>query len=162
MKHFIIITLVTLVFASCGQTYEYWDISKFKMDTDALADDEEVIILYSSRAPNNNMDKEYYIQMVVVSQKTGDTVNVLTTFNHDLTMEDKGKVFNFFNEDNIATKVLQMDIKDLEGVKNIDDIKSEPSKKITKVARDPKFDFIADNNYPTIIGVIGVASDDKK
>jgi hypothetical protein len=30
-----------------------------------------------------------------------------------------------------------------------------------KVARDPSYDYIADNNYPTVIGVIGIASENK-
>lgn len=162
MKQLLMLALVAFAFASCGDKYEFWDISHFKMDNQALEDDEEVIILYSSRGPDYNEEREYYVHLIVVSQKTGDTVNVLTTFINALTMEDKGKVYNFYNQDNVTSKVLQMDLKNLKDLKNMEDIKNQPTKNITKIARDPEFDFIADNDYPTIIGTIGVTKDDKK
>lgn len=162
MKKYIIITLVALVFASCGGKYKFWDISEFNMDSRALEDNEEIKILYFSQGPDDNEEKEYYMQLVVVSQKTGDTVNILTTVNHYLTMDDKDKVFNFFNQDNFATKIGQMDLKNIDDLKHIDDLANQPTQNITKVARDPEFDFVADNDYPTIIGSMGVTTETGK
>jgi hypothetical protein len=67
-------------------------------------------------------------------------------------------MYNFFNEDNIASKIIQMDAKSLQNIDHIDDITQSSSKTttITKVVRDPNFDHIANNTFPTVIGVIGI------
>jgi hypothetical protein len=153
--------LLMLLLTSCGTQYEYWDISKFRIDNNALADNEEIKLIYTSRGPDFNRDLKYYIHLIAVSQKTGDTVNILTTAYNELKPADKGKTFNFFNQDNIAAKMIQMDPEGLKGIKHVDDINKIEMKKIDKVARVPEFDYIADNNYPTIIGVIGTVSPGK-
>lgn len=154
--------LLAIILMSCGSNYEYWDISKFQIDNTALEDQEEIILLYSSRGPDGNKDLEYYIHMVAVSQETGDTVNILTVAANGITMSDKDRVFNFFNQENVAshvtTNIVQMDMENLTDINHIDDLKDVEPKKITKVARDPAFDDIADNNFPTIIGVIGITT----
>lgn len=144
-----------LILTACGSNYEYWDISKFHIDNSALEDNEEIKLLYTSRGPDYNQDLEYYIHLITVSQKTGDTVNILTTADNGITIADKDKVFNFFSQDNVATKIIQMDMESIKDIKHVDDLDKMESKKIDKVARDPKFDYIANNDYPTIIGSIG-------
>ena len=134
-------TFLILFLSSCNHGYKFWDISKFSIVDSALKDKEEIKLLYSSRGPDNNEDLKYYIQIVAVSQKTGDTVNILTTVNNGISMDDKNKVFNYFDQNNFVSKSIQNDTKKL--------------KDITKVARDPKFDNIADNKFPTVIGTIG-------
>jgi hypothetical protein len=146
---FLAIFLYTI---SCTSKYEYWNISKFKMSPSALEDNEEVKILFSSQGPDSNKDLEYYIHLIVVSQKTGDTVNVLTTVNNGLDISDKDKVFNYIAQDNPITKLLQTD---LDKADDLADVNRGKLKDINKVARDPEFDYIADNIYPTVIGVIG-------
>lgn len=136
----------------CTNNYEYWDISKFKMNPTALDDNEEVKILYSSGGPDSNEYLEYYIHLIVVSQKTGDTVNVLTTMQNGFDISKEDKVFNYLNQDNPITKLMQTD---LEKIKDADKINRTKLKDIKKVARDSKFDYIANNNYPTVIGVLG-------
>ncbi|HEX7846127.1 MAG TPA: hypothetical protein VF476_10040 [Chitinophagaceae bacterium] len=160
LKSIYIIGLIGLFLASCGSgsTYEFWNISKFNMDKNALEDNEEIKLLYTSRGPDSNKDLEYYIHLIAVSQKTGDTVNILTTVDNGITEKDGNKIFNFFNQDNLASKLMQMDLEKLKDIKHIDEVNNRPSKEIDKVARDPKFDDIADNNYPTIIGSIGNAT----
>ena len=147
--------LLMLFIISCEVKYDYWEISKFKIDNTALEDEEEIKIIYTSRGPDYNREYKYYIHLIAISQKTGKKVNILTTAVNEITIEDKDKVFNFFNQDNIGTKLLQMD---LEHIKNIEDIDKAEFKNIYMVARDPRFDHIADNNYPTIIGSIGTIS----
>ena len=143
-----------LLFTSCSK-YKYWDLSKFNMDNKALCEDEEIKLLYSSRAPQAIVTQDCYIHLIVISQKTGDTVNVLTSVDNGLSMEDKDKVFNFFSQDNIAFKIAQRDPDDLGDIKSAEDIDKIKIRKFNKVARDPEFDCLADNTYPTIIGIIG-------
>lgn len=150
--------LLMLILTACGSNYEYWDISKFNIDNSALEDNEEIKLLYTSRGPDNNQDLEYYIHLIAVSQKTGDTVNILTTADNGITMDDKNKVFNFFNQDNVASKIIQMDMESIKDIKHVEDLDKMESKNINKVARDPKFDYVSDNDYSTIIGSIGTTT----
>jgi hypothetical protein len=158
MKTIYIIAFLILFFTSCNNGYKFWDISKFNIVDTALANNEEIKLIYSSRAPDNNEDLKYYIQIVAVSQKSGDTVNILTTVENGFTINDKDKVFNFFDQNNMATQLIQSDLEKIKDPENVNDINSNASKRILKVARDPKFDNIADNNYPTVIGSIGTIS----
>lgn len=127
------------------------------MDEKALEDKEEIKLIYTSRGPGNNADLNYYIHLIAVSQKTGDTVNILTTADNGFSPDDGDKVFNFFNKDNIASKLIQMNMDNVTDL-NIEEIKNSALKKIDKVARDTEFDNIADNHFPTIIGSIGTIS----
>jgi hypothetical protein len=158
----IFLVIMTFLMTSCGSKYEYWEISKFNIDNNALEDNEEIKLLYTSRGPDNNEDLEYYIHIIAISQKTGDTVNILTTADNGITIDDKDKIFNFLNKDNILTKLIQTDLDKLKDVKHIDDLKLPEMKKIEKVVRDPKFDHLAENNYPTIIGSIGTTTNNKE
>ncbi len=155
LKSIYTISLLTIILTSCESQYKYWDISKFNINNNALENNEEIKLLYTSRGPDNNKNLEYYIHLIAISQKTGDTVNILTTADNGIKMSDKNKVFNFFNQDNLASKLIQMDLKNINDIKHVDDIHKMENKEIHKVARDPNFDNIADNNFPTIIGSIG-------
>ena len=114
--------LFAFLTTSCERKYEFWEISKFKIDNTALEDNEEIQLLYTSRGPDYNTELKYYIHLIVVSQKTGDTVNILTTADNGITMTDKGKTFNFFNQENVASKLIQMNLDSLNDIKHIDDI----------------------------------------
>lgn len=100
--------IIALLIAGCGRTYEYWDISKFHIDSNALSNNEPIKLIYSSRGPDYNQDLKYYIHVIAVSQKTGDTVNILTTgYNEFQIQEDAGeKIFNFFSLDSDMGKIL--------------------------------------------------------
>lgn len=158
MKIVSILLLLGLFLTSCNEGYKFWNISKFNIIDTALKDNEEIKLLYSSRGPDNNKALEYYIQIVAVSQRTGDTVNILTTVDNGFSMDDKDKVFNYFDQNNIATKLIQMDPEKLKDIDNVNEASKNVPKNIKKVARDPKFDKIADNKYPTVIGSIGTTS----
>ena len=158
MKIILALTFLIFVFTSCDHGYEFWDISKFNIVDTALKDNEEIKLLYSSRGPGNNKDLDYYIQIVAVSQKTGDTVNILTAVENGFAVDDGDKIFNYFDPDNLATKIIQSDMDKLKNLENVDEVSKSVPKKISKVARDPKFDDIADNDFPTVIGSIGATS----
>lgn len=57
--------------------------------------------------------------------------------------------------------MIQINSDDLENVKHVDDVNKIQVSKISKVARDPEFDAIADNSYPTIIGTLGIVTQNK-
>ncbi len=140
---------------SCGSNYSYWDVSKFKMDKSALSDSEEIKLIYSSRGPDFNENLDYYVHLICISQESGDTVNILTTSRNDLKSSDGDRVFHFFDEDNIMTKMSRMNQKGAGEINHVDDLDKLEPLNIKKVARDPEFDEIADNDYPTVIGSIG-------
>ncbi|MDB5255838.1 MAG: hypothetical protein JWM14_533 [Chitinophagaceae bacterium] len=156
MKTIYSLGLLLFLFTGCSK-YEFWETSKFHMDSTALADNEEVKLLYLSRGPGDNAEREYYYQLIVISQKTGDTVNVLTTADNGITAEDQDKIFNYFDIHNPVTKISQINLDNLENL-SATDITDLKLKKIDKVARDPEFDYLADNHYPTVIGSIGAFS----
>ncbi|MCI4668311.1 MAG: hypothetical protein MRZ79_09245 [Bacteroidia bacterium] len=157
----IFLSMATIFLLNACSKYSYWDISEFNMDSNALENNEEIKLIYSSNGPNDNKERTYYYHIIVVSQKSGDTVNVLTTLNHGFNRKDMTKIFHFFNEDHPASKLLQMDLKDLANLKSIDNSDRPQTKKIMRVARDPNFDHIAQNSFPTIIGTIGNLSIEK-
>ena len=115
------------------------DISQFSIDNHALEDNEEIKLIYTSHGPDYNRDLKYYIHLIAVSQQTGDTVNILTTAYNEITDKDKHKVFNFFSQDNLASKFMQMDMEDIKKISHVDELNDLETKTITKVARDPEF-----------------------
>lgn len=139
MKTIYILGIIALLFFGCDNQkgYKFWDLSKFKIDTSALAENEEIRLIYTSRGPDLNNESKYYIHLIAVSVKTGDTINILTTAFNAITYEDRDKVFVFISQ------------------KKMDDITNKTTPKIDKVARDPRFDDIADNKHPTVFGAIG-------
>jgi hypothetical protein len=138
-----------LIACNSNHGYKFWDISKFNIVDTALKDNEPIKLLYLSKGPDNNDDFDYYFHIVAVSLKTGDTVNILTPVENGFTLEDKEKEFNYFDKNNIATKNLYLSRDEPQ--------KDYLNKKIQKVARDPKFDNIADNKFPTVVGAIGIS-----
>jgi hypothetical protein len=133
MKLFRILTVCMLLLVSCNHGNKFWDTAKFNIVDTALTDGEEIKLLYCSRAPDNNEDKEYYIHIVAVSQKTGDTVNILTTTNNGISIEDKDKVFNYFDQNNAASKLSQLDADKLKDVKNINKLNTSDTKRLSKL-----------------------------
>ncbi len=136
-----------LLTLGCNVEYNFWDIDSFNMDSSALKDKEGIMMIYASRGPKNKPEFNFYYHYIVVSQVTGDTVNVLSVLNTKLVKSDGNKVFNFYKEGNETIKMLSNSGNNSFNKIGLEDIK--------KVVGDPKHDFISKNNYPTIIGVIG-------
>ena len=158
MKLFSIVTICSLLLLSCTNGYKFWDISKFNIVDSALSDNEEIKLFYTSRGPGNNNDLEYYVHIIAISQKTGDTVNILTSMDNGFTVDDLDKVYNYFDQNNLMSQLVLANPENLVDADKVNDAKKNLQKKITKVARDPQFDVIADNHYPTVIGTIGTKS----
>ena len=138
----------------CNGGYELRDIETFRMHESALQEGEKIMIVYSSGEPGFER-RNYYNHLIVVSQESGDTVNVLTPVNHGITLRDSAKVFSFFPEHSNSTKLMQQDMNELPGIdtKELDKITIERFK---KVASDPRFDEFAINDFPTVIGCVGI------
>lgn len=153
-QSFLILCFLGFVIAGCQSRYTFWEISKFNMNRLALADGEEIKLIYTSQGPDNNKDLSYYIHLIAVSQKTGDTVNILTTANNGFAKTDGDEVFNFFGQEHLASLLMQTDLSNMNELGSIEDL-PKGAKRITKVARDIKFDDIADNHFPTVIGYVG-------
>lgn len=160
MHKFKLASILLLTLSACSNTvdYDYWLLSRFNLQPTALEEGEQVKLLYTSRGPDYNRDFKYYIQLVAVSQKTGDTVNILTTSINDLNISSGDEVFNYFGPESDITLMSQMDDEQLKKGITLDDLKKLPRRRIDRVARDPKYDDIADNHFPTVIGCIGVTT----
>lgn len=99
MRNKLAFGLLVIIMFSCSSNSkcEYWNLSEFNLSENALADYEEIKLLYSSRGPYYKQAFEYYLHHIVISQKSGDTVIVLTAANNGFIKADTEKVFNFFN-----------------------------------------------------------------
>lgn len=159
MKKLYTLTAVLLLLMSCGNEESYWPTSKFRIVKDALVNDEEVKIIYASAAHGINHESNFYIQMIAVSERTSDTVNILTNIYNGFSDGDVDQVFVFQDKDQYVYKIGEMDLEDLQNLKNTDKIQNANPKARNKVYRDPRFDYIADNNFPTVVGIIGLKNE---
>jgi hypothetical protein len=159
MKSKIIIYLFScFLFTGCSENkYKQWNVSKFVINADALKDKEELKLIYSSSSPNTN--NEAYTHLIVVSQLTGDTVNILTSINNAFESSDGDRIFNYLSPDNFATKVSQVDLSNLKIEEIVEKAKNNKSKKLLKVWRDPKFDNLSDNSHPTVFGIVATITE---
>ena len=158
MRKIYVLTITAFVLLGCSSKYKYWDISKFRISSDALQKDEEIKVIYTSQGPDNNKDMAYFIHLIVVSQKNGDTVNVLTTVNNGFEEDVGDEIFNFIDKNDAMAHLINHDLSGVTEVKELEKFEKINFESIKKVARDPKFDYLADNNYPSIIGYIGKVS----
>ena len=68
--------LTTVAFTSCSPNLKLIDLSEFTLKSNTLKKREKVIILACSENPEESIS-DYFIHMLVKSEETGDTVNVL-------------------------------------------------------------------------------------
>lgn len=129
---------------SCNSGYDYWELSEFNMQQDALQDMDSIRMVYYSNGPALNDNDGAYIHSVVVSVKTGDTIIILEPSLGKFSPNDGDKIFYYISSNSEFGKILSADV-------NFD--------KYTKVIRDPKFDKIAHNDFPTVIGYISMPTD---
>ena len=157
MRNIFIVRLfgLLLLMSGCFSKYKFWDISKFNIKPNALKDSEEIKVIYTSQGPDNNKDLSYFIHLIVISQETGDTVNVLTTTNNGFEQNEGDKVFNFLSQDNQMANLIHSDLNGINDVKDLENLEKPDLSTIRKVARDPAFDYLADYKYPSTIGRVG-------
>ena len=135
MKNFFIILSLIFTLVGCEEKHDYWSMEQFKLEENALANGESVSVVYYSRgAFSEDYNQDYYMHAVVTSQESGKKVNVLTFGNSELskiTNDDNSMIF--YNEPQQEGETFPTH---------------------DRVARDKRFDRVADNNYPTVIGVL--------
>ncbi|RYY00160.1 MAG: hypothetical protein EOO53_22445 [Gammaproteobacteria bacterium] len=115
-----------------------------------------LVPLFFMLGQSDNAAGRFFSHLVVVSQESGDTVNILTGVNNGFKEDDGDQVYNFISPANSAYKYAFMD----DAIGAGTDIKDLPEPKLdyTKVRYDPDHREIARNNYPTIVGVVGTNS----
>lgn len=155
MKQIFFLIAFALIFSGCNHyDYKTWDIDQFQIEPSALKDKEKVKVLYTSRSPNVKVDT-VYTHLIVRSEETGDTVNILTTANTPFKSSDVDSVFTYFDEDNLIFKIAQIGAANLEPNSIIEQAEKTKPIRYKKVWRDPTFDHLAKNTFPSVFGVIG-------
>jgi hypothetical protein len=154
MQRILIATLMFL-FSSCSSN-NYRSISEFTMKSQALKDGERIRLIVAVVGHTDNKEDKYYNQLIAVSEETGDTCNILIPFNQGLSPSDGDKTFNYFSPESQMAQIGLTAPENLEGITDTSSIKSA-FPKYEKVIRDPKLDYITQNNYPTVMGIIGTS-----
>ena len=153
MKNQLILLCIISAFLvfSCAPEVAYQDISNFDIVADAIPNNTELLMMYSSATPAGEEDLSYFIHLVGVVKDGTDTVNVLTTFNRGDGGSAAKNVFKYYSLDSEEGKKYFENLynKDAEILRSLEEIE-----KITRVTYDKRFDFISKNNFPTVIGFI--------
>jgi hypothetical protein len=138
-----------LLFTQCGQEpYGMKDISEYEIVKEGLEHGEQVEVIYSSGSPDDNFETNYYLQMIVVSQASFDTFNLLTTINSNVTEKDRMRYF--VGADSPVNKLFE----NLDQFENGMKIQDLEEKKIDQVIVNNETKSEIENTYPTIIGTL--------
>jgi len=105
---------------------------------------------------------EAYNHYVVVSQESGDTVNILSAAVTPI--ENGDKVYNFLDNNNVIVRQFLEQSTSLNLDSTIEAVSGGEHKKssnirLGKVLKGTGVDPIADNEFPTVLGVIGEVFD---
>lgn len=149
MRKCVYIIMLFFVLTGCQpKKFTYTDLSEYTIDTAALKDQELVSIIYFSGGPDYNNEQKYYYRYIVVSESTGDTVNVLSSVRTDVDLEAPIKRFLNPNAENAIT------------IDNLLELAQRTQGKgnykkhdITRVINNRDFKNVEKNNYPYIVGL---------
>ncbi len=147
----IVALLLLGLFVQCSGQYSFKDISEFDISEDLMEDGEYVKVIYNSGAPDNNLDLTYYLHLVVVSQVSNDTFNLLSTGDAIVTETDK---MRYYIANNSSANIIMQNLDKIQNGVNINDLSN---KDINQVVVNNTTSQDAENNYPTVIG--GLAND---
>ena len=148
-----LLVISLFILSSCGQRYR--SVSEFKMNPAALKNGEKVKLLFWLTGDGNNQSGKYYNQLIVVSQETGDTCNVLVPVNHGFADTDGEKVFTYFSPEDESARLIMMEAEKLAEIKNVSDIKAPAFPKYNDVIYNKDAEVWIRNNYPTVVGFVG-------
>lgn len=178
---------ILLIFWSCNNdsnnnlnttkttnTEGFWELSKFNIQEDLIDNNAPIRLMYVSSI-RGNLNTDYFLHIMAATNKgLGDTINILTTYANKFGKDDGNKLFEFVNLETTSydTEILMnflLEETNIESVSDSNTTINVPSfssddyikrvKAITKVLRDPNFDYIADNSFPTVIGSIKMIGD---
>lgn len=156
MKQFAFILLAFYFLCSCEtgprNLDEFLvDTSDFDIDTSVLKNGQYVKILGSSGNLTRDHEMDFYNLIVVRSEETGDTINVLTTTYYQVDLNDSRT--RFLSNSSGIGKLIEnaQNSESLEGI-NIKDLES-----ITydKVLYDTEFIQVDVLKYPAVTGNLG-------
>ena len=146
--------LVLIFLVSCNNNYEFWELNQFNINDSALSNGENISLLYASRAPDYQ-NEDYYVHFVVVSDVSGDTVNILSASNHHIGEKEDGQNFVFHSASSHIAKIVETKFNNVsDSILDTNEINKIQLPQFDKVIRDPSFDHIANNNYPTVFGIV--------
>jgi hypothetical protein len=161
MKGNLILVLVVSLFA-CQEDREYWEIDHFNLVENALDEGEKFKVIYYLMLAQNDNKENAFNHYIVISEETGDTVNILS--NGASPIDGPDEIYSFSSKhENLIVAMLNNEIKDGR-YESVEDVIGKPDVIITKgrkVLRDRKFDDLANNNFPTIIGSLGKVTPNK-
>ncbi|MHB1277656.1 MAG: hypothetical protein ACYC1Q_04595 [Bacteroidia bacterium] len=142
----ILVLAFCFIFAACKEERPFFSVSQFTLQQGALEDGENVKLLYYSGHAKDADD--YFAQVIVLSEKSGDTFNILMPSSLHIEHGDTSSTFGYQSFNNPVY---------MEIVKDTKYWTSEESvlTNIKKVTRDPRYDETALNTYPTCVGIIG-------
>lgn len=149
LTHVFITLLIGFLFSSCSH-YTFRSIEEFNLVDDALQAGEHVKIIYCSGAPDENLNFDYYVHMIGVSQETNDTVNILTLSTY---MVERGDLDYYFEPENSDVVKIMQNLEKLTQGTNIADLST---KNIAKVVSNKTTADQAINKYPTALGILAV------
>jgi hypothetical protein len=147
MRKLLVYTLPLYVFAvGCSSSPKYTDVSKYNLRPDALEDGEQIKIIAGVIGNKSRRDEVFYNVLVAVSQRTGDTINILIDVDPAVRESDTATVYNYIAPTNMAYKMLKNSINEEKGK-----IVSTPKHVVYIQASDE----VVDMSNPTVIGMIG-------
>lgn len=127
------------------------DISEFKINDSILKDGDYVKILGSSGNLTKDHEIDFYNLVVVKSEETGDTINVLVTNFYQVNLNNPRT--RFISNSSLMGKLVEnaSNYEQLDGT-NIKDLKS---KSYDKVFYDREYIQVDVREYPSITGNLG-------
>lgn len=159
MKYKILTILLVSLSIACTQKPVYWKLSDFNLKDGALLKNEPVRLLYVHQGFSDDESGPVFTHIVVVSQITGDTVNVLSRQDGEFKNDAGNKEFMFLQEEVAAAYLAERHYDKIPQSKaniSLENLKNAYMNRPQIVARDPKFDNLAYNKYPTVFGGVGI------
>jgi hypothetical protein len=154
MKKLVIGILALATFSSCENKVrdleEFMvDISEFTINDSILKDGDYVRILGSSGNLTEEHEIDFYNLVVVESEETGDTVNILVTNFYQSDLNDPRT--QFLSNSSLEGKLVE-NFKDIQDKIKIDEIEA---KSYDKVFYDSEYIQIDVRKFPAITGNLG-------
>lgn len=131
--------------SSCSN-FTFKDIDEFEISEGLLEDNEKVKVIYNSGAPDDKLEVTYYRHLIVVSQESYDTFNLLSTGDAIVIKTDN---IRYYIDNNSSVNLILQNLDKIQNGVNINDLSNKDIKKVVvnkATAEDTK------NNYPTLIG----------
>lgn len=146
MKKLTLLTIVLFTALSCNEDYEFWSRRNFNIQPDFISNGTGVKMLFSGGSPEETFNSDFYLHLIGVVDKTGDTINILTFDNSNLNALETHKTYYYYDAEVFMDKF------------NIEPIHKKPLieglNTRQKIAKPKSSVQVIRNNYPTVIGYI--------